>query len=133
MAKQLMRYKSMKNEIRLLLLISVIGLLIGLTGCSRDAQRHYELGKWYHEKGLINEAILEYKNAVRLNPDFYQAHHSLALAYTKKGWYEYALKEAETSFDLHPSDEGYRLIQIIKEKQRLEPVLTGTAPDSLKP
>lgn len=113
-----------------------VGMLVycmGFSGCARDAQRHYQLGKWYYDKGLINEAILEYKEAVRLNPRLYPAHHGLALAYTKKGWYEYALKEAETSFDLHPTDEGYRLIQLIKDKQRLEPIVEPNAAEAYKP
>jgi tetratricopeptide (TPR) repeat protein len=90
-----------------------------LIGCERNYQSHFDLGKWYSEKGLINEAILEFKAATEANPEFYEAHHQLAIAYTKKGWYEYALKEAEMAFDLHPSDETYRLIQIIREKRSL--------------
>jgi len=59
-------------------------ILVFLSGCSTEAQRHYELGKWYYEKGLINEAILEFKAATQKDPDFYQAHQSLAIAYAKK-------------------------------------------------
>lgn len=122
------------RKINWLTLTLCLGIgLLAFNNCARDAHRHYQLAKWYHEKGLINEAILEYKEAVRLNPRLYLAHHGLALAYTKKGWYEYALKEAEISFDMHPTDEGYRLIQLIKEKQHLEPFLSPSAPDSLRP
>lgn len=103
-----------------------------LSGCSTESQRHYELGKWYYEKGLINEAILEFKAATQQDPDSYQAHHSLAIAYTKKGWYDYALKEAELAFDLHPSDENYHLIQIIRQKKILEPVFESALTDTLE-
>jgi tetratricopeptide (TPR) repeat protein len=123
----------MRYIYRGLFILGMLVYFVGLSSCARDAQRHYQVGKWYYDKGLINEAILEYKEAVRLNPRLYPAHHGLALAYTKKGWYEYALKEAETSFDLHPTDEGYRLIQLIKEKQRMEPFLQQSGPDTLKP
>ncbi|MBU4444638.1 MAG: hypothetical protein L6422_02790 [Candidatus Marinimicrobia bacterium] len=95
-------------------------IVIVMFGCADNYQRHYDLGKWYSEKGLINEAILEFKAATRANPNHHQTHHNLAIAYTKKGWYEYALKEAETAFDLHPSDETYKLIQIIRDKKSLE-------------
>lgn len=50
--------------------------------------------------------------------DNYQAHQSLAIAYTKKGWYDYALKEAETALDLYPADENYKLIQGYKAKAK---------------
>jgi Tfp pilus assembly protein PilF len=103
-----------------------------LSGCSTKSQRHYDLGKWYYEKGLINEAILEFKAATQENPESYLAHHSLAIAYTKKGWYDYALKEAETSFELHPSDENYRLIQIIRSKKILEPAFESGLIDTLR-
>ncbi|MBP9006060.1 MAG: tetratricopeptide repeat protein [Candidatus Marinimicrobia bacterium] len=110
----------------------LILVFVFLSGCSTEAQRHYELGKWYYEKGLINEAILEFKAATQKDPDFYQAHQSLAIAYAKKGWYDYALKEAEISFDLHPSDESYNLIQIIRHKKILEPAYESALTDTLQ-
>ncbi|MCD6204342.1 MAG: hypothetical protein J7L22_01635 [Candidatus Marinimicrobia bacterium] len=101
------------------------GFLIGfvfLTGCTnKHYKNHYDLGKWYSDKGLVNEAILEFKAATRSDPNQYEAHLQLAIAYTKKGWYEYAIKEAETAFDLHPSDETYKLIQVIRDKRSLLP------------
>lgn len=119
------------NPVLSTLILSVILILTSLSGCARQSQKHYELGQWYTEKGLTNEAILEFKAAARLDPEFYQAHHSLAIAYTKKGWYDYALKEAEMSFELHPSDEAYKLIQLIRQKQVLEPALSTGAEDTL--
>ncbi|MDO9547520.1 MAG: hypothetical protein Q7J65_00965 [Candidatus Marinimicrobia bacterium] len=95
--------------------------IVLLSSCSdKNYQSHFDLGKWYSEKGLINEAILEFKAATRADPEQYKAHHHLAIAYTKKGWYEYAIQEAETAFDLHPSDATYKLIQVIRDKKSLE-------------
>ena len=102
--------------------IGVVLILLALFSCTDNYQRHYQLGKWYYDKGLINEAILEFKAATRTKADNHQAHQSLAIAYTKKGWYDYALKEAETAFDLYPADENYKLIQVIKQKQNLEAI-----------
>lgn len=114
------------QKIRALRIILLFTCLALLASCSRQAQRHYKIARWYHNKGLINEAIIEYKQAIKLKPDFYQAHHGLALAYTKKGWYDYALKEAELAFDIYPTDELYNLIQLIKEKKILEPIVSDT-------
>ena len=36
--------------------------------------------------------------------------------YTKKGWWEYALREAKNSFDLSPSPDTHELVELIKEK-----------------
>ena len=102
--------------------IGVVLILLALFSCTDNYQRHYQLGKGYYDKGLINEAILEFKAATRAKEDNHQAHQRLAIAYTKKGWYDYALKEAETAFDLYPADENYKLIQVIKQKQNLEAI-----------
>ena len=48
------------------------------------------------------------------------AHFKLALSYTKKGWWEYALREAENSFELSPSPDTHELVVLIKEKIALQ-------------
>ena len=104
---------------KIVIIISMIMMLLTILSCSENYKRHYQLGKWYYDKGLTNEAILEFKAAAKSKPDNYEAHSSLAIAYTKKEWYDYALKEAEIAFDLHPSDDNYNLIQVIKQKRML--------------
>ena len=81
--------------------------LLFILGCNNNPNRHFELGNWYYEKGLIDEAILEYREVIRLYPNetklmnredlelASKAHFNLAIAYSQKGWFEYALKEAE--------------------------------------
>ena len=45
-----------------------------------------------------------------------KAHLKLAIAYTKKGWWEYALSEAKRSFDITPNKDCHDLISLIEEK-----------------
>ena len=103
-------------------------LLLGLPGCSEDsANRHLRLGNWYVQKGLLEEAVLEFREVIRLISPHHQkitkeefvmlgsAHYNLALVYTKKGWWDFALKEAEASFALQPTENHYELVQIIKQ------------------
>ena len=40
--------------------------------------------------------------------------------YTKKGRWEYALKEAETCFELQPVKDHYDLVALIKQRSALE-------------
>ena len=109
------------------ILLSVLVLV--LTGCSRDnPRRHLELGKWYNTKGLYDEAISEYREVIRLYPPSLQklsredynnlttAHYSLALMYTKKGWWDFALDAAESSFQLKPNTDTHELIRLIREQ-----------------
>ena len=109
------------------ILLSVLVLV--LIGCSRDnPSRHLELGKWYNTKGLYDEAISEYREVIRLYPPSLQklsredydnlttAHYSLALMYTKKGWWDFALDAAESSFQLKPNTDTHELIRLIREQ-----------------
>ena len=104
-------------------------LLVALSGCAKeDPSRHLNLGNWYLKKGLVDEAIMEYREVSRLyggeqsklNRDEFQilgtAHMKLAIAYTKKGWWEYALSEAKRSFDISPNKDCHELITLIQEK-----------------
>ena len=90
-----MKYGIIKNTL-------IILLLIVFHGCKEDPERHLKLGKWYVQKGLIEEAILEFKEVTRL--------------YTKKDWWDFALKEAEKSFELRPIKDSYDLVTLIKKR-----------------
>ena len=120
----------MKNSITKGLIFLFITLFI--SSCKEDPQQHLELGKWYAQKGLVEEAILEFKEVTRLYPDIHQgldredfqalsqAHYNLSLMYTKKGWWDYALQEAETCFELQPIKDHYDLVSLIKQRSKLE-------------
>ena len=111
------------------LLVAFTFLLITISGCAKeDPSRHLNLGNWYLQKGLLDEAIMEYREVSRLyggeqselNRDQFQvlgtAHLKLAIAYTRKGWWEYALSEAKRSFDISPNKDCHELITLIQEK-----------------
>jgi Tfp pilus assembly protein PilF len=51
-----------------------------------QAQAHYELGMMYHERVFesLDQAIAEYEQAVKLKPDYAEAHFNLALSYHTK-------------------------------------------------
>jgi len=99
-----------------------------VNACQEDPSRHLNLGNWYLQKGLIDEAIMEYREVARLfsgdqsqlTRDEFQilgnAHFKLAIAYTKKGWWEYALNEAKRSFDIAPGKDSHDLVGLIETK-----------------
>ena len=109
-----------------------IYLLVFVSGCKDDPKRHLDLGEWYAKKGLVEEAILEFKEVTRLYPaslnsldrNVYQslsiAHYNLSLMYTKKGWWDYALEEAELCFKLQPTKKHFELLDLIKQRSNLE-------------
>ena len=96
--------------------------------CKEDPNRHLNLGNWYLQKGLVDEAIIEYREVSRLfsgdesslSRDEFEAlgkaHFKLAIAYTKKGWWDFALSEAKRSFEILPNKESYELVDLIEAK-----------------
>ena len=114
------------------ILISLLAFLCFMACAKQDPARHLNLGNWYLEKGLIDEAILEYPEVSRMySSDQSQltreqfdilgkAHFKLAIAYTKKGWWEYALSEAKISFDVQPNKDSHDLVQLIEQKIALK-------------
>ena len=110
-------------------LIILFHLLLMIGACSKEnPTRHLTLGNWYLQRGLLDEAIMEYREVSRLyggnesqleRDEFHvlgTAHLKLAIAYTKKGWWEYALSEAKRSFDITPNKDCHELITLIEEK-----------------
>tara|TARA_Y100000994_G_scaffold981_1_gene1076 strand:+ start:164 stop:508 length:345 start_codon:yes stop_codon:yes gene_type:complete len=107
----------------------MVFFLLIMTACTKEnPSRHLDLGNWYLQRGLLDEAITEYREVSRLyggeqsslRRDEFQvlgtAHLKLAIAYTKKGWWEYALSEAKRSFDISPNKDCHELITLIEEK-----------------
>ncbi len=105
--------------------------LLSLSACKDEPSRHIDLGNWYAKKGLVDDAILEYREAARLYPEnprdlsrkeltaLSRTHHNLALMYTKKGWWNYALSEAKACFELQPTVENHELVQLVKRRADL--------------
>ena len=111
-----------------LYLIYLFIILTTIFSCKEDPNRHLNLGNWYLQKGLLDEAIIEYREVSRLysgnqsslSRNEYQtlgkAHFKLAIAYTKKGWWDYALTEAKKSFEILPTKDSHELVGLIKSK-----------------
>ena len=107
----------------------IICLSLIIMSCTKEnPSRHLDLGNWYLQRGLLDEAITEYREVSRLYGDEQSAlkrdefqilgtaHLKLAIAYTKKGWWDYALSEAKRSFDISPNKDCHELITLIEEK-----------------
>lgn len=118
----------MKIKSKIKHIFLVLPLLVFIIGCNDNPERHLELGKWYAQKGLWNEAALEFREVIRLSPSNHKAmnreqfhmlsnaHYNMAIVYTKKGWWQAALDEAETCFDLRPTQEHYELLELIQKR-----------------
>jgi tetratricopeptide (TPR) repeat protein len=83
---------------------SIILLMLGSACESKQgtAKQHFEQGWVYAEKGFWDEALSEFKEAVRLDPIDAKAHHSLGVAFARKGLWNLALVEFKEAVRLEP-------------------------------
>src|SRR5712692_8945138 len=86
-------------------LLAVVTLL-GSTACSQDPemrkQRALERGEKYLKDHKVNEAIIELRNALQVDPQFVPALHALGRAYADKSWYIDAVRELSRAQKIMP-------------------------------
>ena len=96
----------MKRSAIGLLLVSIVCALF--LACSRDPnvrkQKYLESGKRYYEKAKYQEAVIQFANAVQVDPTFAAAHYELAQTYLKLGSYSAAYNELVRTVDLQPDN-----------------------------
>ncbi|MFC1819778.1 tetratricopeptide repeat protein [Thermodesulfobacteriota bacterium] len=61
-------------------------------GATKDAEALLSIGKAYSDKGEYKKAIQAYKQAIRISPDYAEAHYYLGKAYSKLGDYSEAIE-----------------------------------------
>ena len=111
-------------------------LIIVTLGCRGDSELAMERGIQYYEWDMIEKAVMEFKfvihnlsfqnekldySQIRLKS---RAHHNLAVAYAKKNWYDDAAVEAREAFELFPSDDNRRVMELIQNKIPTESIKT---------
>ena len=93
-----------------------------------------ERGIQYYEWDMIEKAVLEFKHVIHsLNIEsnktdhsniklLSRAHYNLAVVYAKKNWHKEAINEARKAFELFPTDENHKLLELIQTKflQKIE-------------
>jgi serine/threonine-protein kinase len=67
-----------------------------------DAWAHFSLGYVLLGKGRTDQAIAEYREAIRLQPDHVSAHHNLAEALRERGRFDEAIPEYREAIRLQP-------------------------------
>lgn len=84
----------------------------------RQAQEHYEQGSAFDEKGDTARAMEEWRLAISLNPNLFDAHYNLGIAYADADELTHAVDEMEIAYSLDPDDADARreLIDILIER-----------------
>jgi len=102
------------------------------------AETHYGLGVAYHKKGLLNQAISQYKEAIRIKP-IAKVYNNLGIAHVFQDKYEEAILEFKEAVRIDPdlaeayNNWGWLLIDKdinIDEGIKLLQKAVGLKPDS---
>jgi cellulose synthase operon protein C len=116
-------------------LLSCLLLTVALfTACSPDPnvrkQKYFDSGEKYFAQGKYREAIIQYSNAVQVDPSFAQAHYQLSQSYLRMGDGSRAFQELTRTIQLAP--DNYRALTDIVNLLTL-PARDGTPnPDNLR-
>ena len=65
---------------------------------------YFNLGICYYKKGMIDKAIFEFKETLRISPDHYDSHFNLGLIYFEKKDYVRAQEEFKKSLTMTDKD-----------------------------
>ena len=83
-------------------------IALALGACTQDPnvkkQQYLERGLAYHKEGKYNEAILQLKNALQIDPKFARALHAIGRAYRAKSWSVDAMRELQRAVELEPDN-----------------------------
>jgi tetratricopeptide (TPR) repeat protein len=77
--------------------------------CSRTAKSYYDSGNQYYDQKKYKEAIVEYRNAIRKDLKFGEAHYRLAESLNQTGDLNGAFKEYQYAADLLPANKEAQL------------------------
>src|ERR1017187_10251323 len=96
----------------------ILAVLVGLASCSRDpnvVKKHYlESGNKYFDKGRYKEASIQYRNALKRDPQYGPAYYKLALVSLKTSDIGGAVSSLRRAGELIPKDQPDHWDSVVK-------------------
>ena len=94
-------------------LLMLLVVAVFFAGCSRDPnvrkQKYLDNGKSYAEAGKLDEAAIEYRNALSIDANYAEAHYRLASVYLKSERWPRAAQELTRTVELQPENYAARV------------------------
>lgn len=94
-------------------LLVLVAVIVLLAGCSRDPEvrkkKYFDSGVRYFEQAKYNEAGIEFSNAVKIDPNYAEAHYKLAQTMLRTGSFGNAFASLSRVVELQPQNIQARL------------------------
>lgn len=91
----------------------LLGVATFFAGCSRDPnvrkQKYLDSGQRYADAGKLDEAAIEYRNALSVDANYAEAHYRLASLYLKTQRWPRAAQELSRTIELQPENYAARV------------------------
>jgi len=76
---------------------------IFIAGCGNKADSYNKKGLVFYDQRKYDKAITEFKKALEVNPNHYEAHFDLGMAYYSKGMIDESIKELKRAIEIDPN------------------------------
>lgn len=92
--------------------LPLVVVLSLLAGCARDPQvakrKYFDKGSAYYQEGKYPEAEIEFRNAIKIDSRFVDAHYQLAQCYLKQSDWGHGSQELSRVIELDPANQNAR-------------------------
>ncbi len=97
--------------LQVVLALIICGGILLLAGCTQEAkkERHWGRGEKYFAENKFKEAIIEYRNFLKLAPGDAKGHYKLGLSYLRTGQVREAFPVLAKSVELDPEQVDARV------------------------
>lgn len=92
-----------KNTIKHVMCVLLLVVCL-MPGCGNKANHYNKEGLVLYNKKKYDEAITEFKKALELNPNHYDAHYHLGISYYATGSLDESIKELKKAIDINPKE-----------------------------
>jgi tetratricopeptide (TPR) repeat protein len=84
--------------------VAAVALAVCLLGCGKSVRQYLDRGNQLSAAGKYDEAMLNYRNAIKKSPELGEAHYRLGLALLRKGNASEAYQELNRAITLDPKN-----------------------------
>ena len=97
-------YTQMNTDKKCVIVVSFISFFLHINAFAQMPQEHFQRGRMFYLDLKPEQAEVEFKKALRLNPQLFDAHYYLGSIYFKQSRYPEAIEQCKAALRINPKD-----------------------------